>query len=138
MQSPENLVYGDIFREISDFLMAAAEKAVAAGVRREAVALDPGFGFSKSFEQNISLAAGFHRFKELGFPLLAGVSRKAFIGALTGVKDPARRMPGSVAAALRLAAAGADILRVHDVPETVQALKVFSALSPEWRMKSEE
>ena len=102
--------------------------ALRAGVRLENIIVDPGIGFAKTAEQNVALLRGLRVFCRFGVPVLMGVSRKAFIGVLGGAPDPARRVSGSTAAALYVLEPGADILRMHDVHETVQALRVWTTL----------
>jgi dihydropteroate synthase len=104
---------------------------MAAGVARERIWLDPGIGFGKHMTaHNLPLLAGLDRIVALGFPVLLGVSRKRFIGALDGVDRPAdERLGGSIAAALAGVAAGVAAVRVHDVRETVQALRVWEAIA---------
>jgi dihydropteroate synthase len=121
--------YDDVVREVGGYLVAQATMLQAAGVARERIAIDPGIGFGKTLEHNIELLRRLPELAVLGFPLVVGVSRKRFVGALTGVGDAHERLGGSVAAALFAAGHGADVLRVHDVAPTVQALKVQSALS---------
>lgn len=119
--------YEDCAEEVRDFLLAAAERARAAGVRGDRILLDPGIGFGKRLEDNLSLL---HRLEELsgcGYPVLVGLSRKSFLGALTG-RDVEDRLSGSLAAACAAYLGGADVFRVHDVKETVDALKVFGAI----------
>lgn len=111
-------------------LAAIADRARAAGVARERIVLDPGFGFGKILEQNHPLLAGFEQFAELGFPLLVGVSRKSFVRKLTGCAGAADGVAGSVTAAVICALKGAHIVRVHDVKETVQAMRVVDAAEP--------
>ena len=118
----------DVVGTVRDELGEIAARAVAAGVARERIVLDPGFGFGKVLEQNHPLLARFGELRELGFPLLAGVSRKAFIRKLTGRPDPAQSTAGSVAAAVICAMQGASIVRAHDVAETVQAMKVVNGM----------
>ncbi|MCF3945651.1 dihydropteroate synthase [Acidiphilium iwatense] len=125
--------YADLVREVIDELAQRRDAALQAGIPPEAIALDPGFGFAKQGEQNLVLLRALGRFRALGHPLLAGVSRKRFIGALAGEADPARRDAGSIAAALFAANRGAAILRVHDVAGTAQALLVWRALGDEAR-----
>ena len=105
------------------------DAAVAAGISRERIAVDPGIGFAKTAEQNIVLLRNLGAFQALGLPVLIGVSRKDFIGTYGREPDPARRVPGSLAAALFALQGGATLLRVHDVAETVQAVRVWRALS---------
>ncbi|HEX8233508.1 MAG TPA: dihydropteroate synthase [Caulobacteraceae bacterium] len=121
--------YEDVMREVRDFLAGRAEAAMAAGVRREAIRLDPGIGFGKTLAHNLALLRNLPTLAELGFPLVLGVSRKRSIQAIDPTADdPADRLGGSLALALWCARHGASVLRVHDVRETVQALKVQAAL----------
>ena len=122
-------VYDDLVRDVLAELAATRDAALAAGIAAASIALDPGFGFAKRGAQNVALLRALPSFRALGHPVLAGVSRKRFIGELAGEPDPARRDPGSIAAALFAAGQGAKILRVHDVPGTVQALRVWRALA---------
>ena len=127
----ENPVYADVVGEVSDFLLAQAHLLEEGGVDSARICLDPGPGFGKNFEQNLELLKNTAKLACLGTPpyiLLAAWSRKRFIGAATGVEDPAKRVAGSVAAALYAASEGAGVLRVHDVGPTVEALKVMEAL----------
>lgn len=125
----QNPQYGDVAAEVAGYLKARVQECEAAGIRRERLMLDPGFGFGKTLDHNIELM---RRLPELaadtGLPLLVGVSRKRMIGELTGETDAAARVHGSVAAALAAAARGAAVLRVHDVKATADALKVWRAL----------
>ncbi|KDM67407.1 dihydropteroate synthase [Acidiphilium sp. JA12-A1] len=122
-------LYDDVVADVLAELAATRDAALAAGIAPAAIALDPGFGFAKRGAQNVALLRALPSFRALGHPVLAGVSRKRFIGELAGEPDPARRDPGSIAAALFAAGRGAAILRVHDVPGTVQALRVWQALA---------
>ena len=122
-------LYDDVVADVLAELAATRDAALAAGIAPAAIALDPGFGFAKRGAQNVALLRALPSFRALGHPVLAGVSRKRFIGELAGEPDPARRDPGSIAAALFAAGQGAAILRVHDVPGTVQALRVWQALA---------
>ena len=122
--------YDDVVGEVTAFLAARAEAALAAGVARERIWLDPGIGFGKDMlSHNLPLIAGLDRIVALGFPVLLGVSRKRFIGALDQDAAPDQRLGGSIAAALAGVAAGAAAVRVHDVRETVQALRVWEAIA---------
>jgi dihydropteroate synthase len=125
----EHARYDDLVPEVVGELAARRDAAVNAGIAPEAIALDPGFGFAKTGEQNILLLRMLARFHELGHALVAGVSRKRFIGTLADEPDPAKRDPGSIAAAIYAASHGAAILRVHNVPDTVQALRIWHALA---------
>jgi dihydropteroate synthase len=119
--------YEDVVREVIDFLRQRIDTMVAAGIARERLCVDPGFGFGKTVEQNYALLRATRQLRsELGLPVLAGLSRKSMIGAVTG-RPVEQRLAGSVAGALAAVAQGAEIIRVHDVAETVDALKV-------WRM----
>lgn len=119
--------YGDVAAEVADFLQRAETAAVAAGIDRTRLLLDPGFGFGKSFAHNQQLFRALPDLVKLGLPVLVGVSRKTMIGHILD-KPVGERAVGSVAAALLAAQYGAAMVRVHDVSETVDALKVFQAL----------
>jgi len=121
--------YDDVVGEVEAFLLARAEAAMAAGVARDRIWLDPGIGFGKTLEHNLALLAALPRFVALGFPVLLGASRKRFIAALDPAAEGAGdRLGGSLAAALHGARSGVAAVRVHDVRETVQALKVQAAI----------
>ena len=124
----KNPRYGDVVRDVGGYLLAQATVLEAAGVSRERIALDPGFGFGKTLEHNLELMRRLPELAELGYPVLVGVSRKRFLGDITGVEEPAERLGASVAAAVEAVARGASVVRVHDVAPTVQALAVTSAL----------
>jgi dihydropteroate synthase len=122
--------YDDVVAEVADFLAARAEATMAAGVARDKIWLDPGVGFGKHMiRHNLPLLAGLERIVALGFPVLLGVSRKSFIGRLDGGAEADKRLGGSIAGALWGAAAGVAAVRVHDVRETVQALRVWRAIA---------
>ncbi len=123
-------VYGDIAVEVVDELAVAIAAAQAAGIARARIAVDPGFGFAKVGAQNQALLRRLDLFANLGCPLVIGLSRKRFIGAAGGASDPTRRLPGSLAAGLATILRGASVLRVHDVAETVQALRVWRSIDP--------
>ena len=121
--------YDDVVAEVLAYLAARAEAAMAAGVARERIWLDPGLGFGKHMiRHNLPLLAGLDRIVALGFPVLLGASRKAFIGALDGGAKADGRLGGSIAAALAGGSARVAAVRVHDVRETVQALTVWAAI----------
>ncbi|MGZ8340579.1 MAG: dihydropteroate synthase [Telluria sp.] len=125
----QNPQYSDVVGEVIAFLRQRVDDMVAAGVDRKRICVDPGFGFGKSVEHNYALLSNIGKIKqELGLPVLAGVSRKSMIGAVTG-KPIEQRLAGSLAGALAAVAHGARIVRVHDVAETVDALKVWQAAS---------
>jgi dihydropteroate synthase len=119
--------YADVGQEVGNFLKARCEALQAAGVAAGRIWLDPGFGFGKTLDHNLALLRGLSELSRLGFPLLVGLSRKSMIGALTG-RDVQHRAAGSVAAALVAAQNGARMLRVHDVRDTADALKVWWAV----------
>jgi len=119
--------YGDVVDEVKAFLAERVEAAVAAGIDEEKVWVDPGIGFGKALEHNLELLRRLGELRELGCPLVVGTSRKSFIGKIDG-SEVEQRIGGSVATAVLAAANGADVLRVHDVAETAQALKVAEAV----------
>lgn len=119
--------YDDVLLDVYDFLDDHLARAEARGIARTRVMVDPGIGFGKTLAHNLALIRGLSLFHSLGCPILLGVSRKKFIGTLAAEPDPARRAPGSVAVALAGVAQGAQVLRVHDVWETRQALTLWQA-----------
>jgi dihydropteroate synthase len=121
--------YGDVVAEVRDYLVGRARALEAAGVARERIALDPGFGFAKDSAHNVALFAGLPTIAAAGYALLVGLSRKRLLGEITG-RPVGERAAASVAAALLAVQNGASIVRVHDVRETVDALKVLLALKP--------
>lgn len=121
--------YDDVLAEVYGFLARRMDVAVAAGIDPARLIVDPGIGFGKTLTHNLTLLQGLSRFHGLGAPILLGASRKRFIGTLSGVENAADRMPGSLAVALMAAGQGAQILRVHDVGATVQALALWRALT---------
>jgi dihydropteroate synthase len=121
--------YDDIAEEVLAELLHRRDAALAAGVAPRDIALDPGFGFAKLGAQNLALLRATKRFASLGHPLLIGVSRKRFIGEFSGQPEAKKRFPGSIAAGLYALTQGAAILRVHDVAETVQAIKIWRELT---------
>jgi dihydropteroate synthase len=122
-----NPSYTDVVSEVIDFLRDRIDAMLAAGIARQRICVDPGFGFGKTVEHNYALLRHIGQIRdELGLPVLTGVSRKSMIGAVTG-RPVERRLAGSLAGALASVAHGAKIVRVHDVAETVDALKVWQA-----------
>jgi dihydropteroate synthase len=121
--------YDDVISDVCGFLLQRARACEAGGIPRDRIVIDPGFGFGKSLDHNQRLFRAIPRFCETGYPVLVGVSRKAMLGSLTS-RPVEARAAASVAAALLAAQAGAAIVRVHDVAETVDALKVARALGP--------
>lgn len=119
--------YDDVAREVRDFLVERALTCEAAGIARERIVVDPGFGFGKTRVHNLDLMRAMPQLVAMGYPVLAGLSRKSMIGEITG-RDIGSRVAGSLAAALAAVARGAAVVRVHDVAETVDALRVWSAI----------
>ena len=126
-QAPQ---YGDVVAEVGSYLDARVVAAERAGIARERIVVDPGFGFGKTLEYNLALLRGIGNLARPGVPVLAGLSRKSMIGALTG-REVGARVFGSVAAALIAAQRGAAIVRVHDVAATRDALAVWTAVRSE-------
>jgi len=120
-------LYGDVVAEVGTFLAQRAQAARDSGIPADCIALDPGYGFAKNAQHNLQLLAGQRKLTELGYPLLVGWSRKRTLGDITG-RSVDQRLPASLAAALRAVSAGANVIRVHDVPATVDALKVWAAI----------
>jgi dihydropteroate synthase len=122
-----NPVYADVTAEVRDFLRGRAEACVSAGIGRDRIVVDPGFGFGKTVEHNLTLLARLGEIAALGFPVLAGWSRKSSLGRITG-RPAEERLAGSVAAAVIAVQRGARIVRVHDVAATRDALAVLAAV----------
>jgi dihydropteroate synthase len=131
--SPENMQddprYDDAPDEISAWLEAAADRLVAGGIARDKIIVDPGIGFGKRLEDNLEIIDRIGDLHTLGYPVLVGHSRKSFIGAITGRDGPGERLSGGLAAAGICLDAGIQILRVHDVRETVDYMKVWQAIN---------
>ena len=119
--------YGDVVTEVRDFLVARARACEAAGIARNRIVIDPGFGFGKTLAHNLALLRAIGTLAATGYPVLAGLSRKASLGEITG-REVDERLAPSLAAALAAVARGAAIVRVHDVRETVDALKMWHAV----------
>jgi dihydropteroate synthase len=126
--NPNDGGYRDVLTEVFDWLEARIEAAVAAGIDRAKIIVDPGIGFGKSLQDNLALLNGLALFHGLGAPIMLGVSRKRMIGALSTEAPVDQRLGGSIALAMKGVEAGVQMLRVHDVAETVQALKVWRGL----------
>ncbi|MDD3800544.1 MAG: dihydropteroate synthase [Novosphingobium sp.] len=120
--------YADVVLDVFDWLAERRDATIAAGVTREKIVLDPGIGFGKTLAENLALMNALPLFHALGQPLLVGVSRKRMIGALSYEAQAHERLGGSIMLAVKAMEAGAHILRVHDVPETVQAARVWRGL----------
>lgn len=119
--------FGDVVGEVQDFLLNRAGQCEAAGIPASDIIIDPGFGFGKTLEHNIDLFKAIPAFAATAYPVLVGISRKSMLGRLTG-KAVDQRLAASLAAAVLAARAGASLLRVHDVAETVDALKIAAIL----------
>ena len=130
--NPQNMQaqpqYHNVVAEVSTFLSVRIAAAEAAGIQRERIVIDPGFGFGKTLAHNLALLSELKKLTELGVPILAGLSRKSMLGTLTG-QDITQRLPASLAAALIAVQHGAKIVRVHDVRATVDALKIWNAVN---------
>ena len=124
----KNPNYDDVVADIKRFFKERIKVCEAAGIELSSITLDPGFGFGKNLGHNIALLKNLSEFHEFGVSILAGLSRKSMIGTLLGDKDVDSRMIGSVTAALIAVENGADIIRVHDVSETSDALKVWQQI----------
>lgn len=120
--------YADVVAEVREFLADRVAACEAAGIGRGRIAVDPGFGFGKTVEHNLELLRGLRSIASLGCPVLAGLSRKSLLGALTG-RPVEARLAGGIAAAVMAVVHGAHIIRTHDVAETVDALRVAAAVT---------
>ena len=121
--------YDDVVAEVRTFLAERIEAAVVAGIGRDRICIDPGIGFGKGLEHNLQLLRAIGSFRDLGVPVLAGVSRKRFIGTLSGAEDPGDRLEGTLGAVAWCAGRGVDVVRVHDVAQTSRALRVVDAIA---------
>ena len=119
--------YNDVLSDVRDFLLERVQVCLDAGIERDRLILDPGFGFGKTLEHNLDLLANLRVLQATGLPVLVGVSRKSMIGSITG-RDAGARVHGSVAAAVIAAMQGAAIVRVHDVAATADGLKICEAV----------
>lgn len=123
----DNPQYDDVLLDVYDALKERVDKALASGITRKQIAVDPGIGFGKTLEHNLALLARLSLFHSLGVPVLLGASRKRFIGTISGVEEASLRVPGSIAVALSGLMHGAQIVRVHDVSQTRQAFCLWRA-----------
>jgi dihydropteroate synthase len=121
--------YDDVVTEVRDHLAARIGAAVAAGVSRAQLCVDPGIGFGKNLEHNLALLRDVGVFRELRTPVLVGVSRKRFIGQLSGVEAPAERLEGTAGAVAWCAVSGVDVVRVHDVLQMRRVVDVVDAIA---------
>jgi dihydropteroate synthase len=119
--------YDDVLAEVLGFLRGRVLACEKAGIGRDRIVVDPGFGFGKTLEHNLALTKGLSRFRDLGLPVLAGWSRKSSLGRITGRTQAGERLPASLAMALLALQGGARILRVHDVRETRDVVRVWEA-----------
>jgi dihydropteroate synthase len=126
-----NPTYAALIPEIIDYLKGSMEKVINAGVRQEMIVVDPGIGFGKTFEHNLTILNNLHEFAALGKPLLVGPSRKAFIGKILAGTSPAERVEGTAAAVAISIMKGANIVRVHDVKEMSKVARVADAIKRE-------
>jgi dihydropteroate synthase len=122
-----NPSYKDVVAEVMEFLQQRIEAAISAGIKQSNIIIDPGFGFGKTLQHNLLLLKSLAEFKSLGVPLLVGISRKGMIGMILD-KPVDARLYGSIAAAVIAALMGADIVRVHDVAETIDAISIVNAM----------
>ena len=121
-------VYNDLAHDVLAELRDSVEAAVESGVARHAIAVDPGFGFAKNASQNVELLKRLSLFVNLSCPIIAGLSRKRFVGQMAGISEPGERDAASLSAGLWAVSQGASVLRVHDVRATVQALRVWAVV----------
>ena len=126
----QNPRYDDVVAEVRSYLADAAERVISGGVSRDRVMIDPGIGFGKTFDHNLSLINNLDRLVDLGYPVVLGVSRKAFIGAILGAEVD-ERLCGGLAAGLMGAVRGAHVIRAHDVEPTVESVRVVDAVRRE-------
>ena len=124
----KNPGYTDVVAEVVDFLQQRIDAAIKAGVKQSNIIVDPGFGFGKTLQHNLLLLKSLPEFKSLGVPLLVGLSRKSMIGTILD-KPVDQRLYGSISTAVIAAMLGADIIRVHDVPQTLDAIAMVNALN---------
>ena len=125
----QNAKYDSLIDDIIDFLNISIEKALSRGVKRDNIIIDPGIGFGKTVDDNIEIIRDLAKFKKLNSPILIGTSRKSFIGKILDNMDVDQRLIGSVTTAVLSAINGASIVRVHDVKETLEALKIAQEIN---------
>ncbi|MBI4412116.1 MAG: dihydropteroate synthase [Deltaproteobacteria bacterium] len=130
--TPQTMQTMTDYRNVVDDVMAelkqSVDRAHKAGLKKDQILIDPGFGFAKTFEQNIEMLRNLKRFREMGYPIMIGLSRKNFVGIMTGEEKASGRLAGSLALAFYAAMQGIDILRVHDVAETRDVVLAFRRL----------
>jgi len=125
----DNPVYEDLIQEIYTSLLISVEKALASGIERNRIIVDPGIGFGKNYDDNLVIIDRLHELKSLGLPICIGASRKAFLGAALNLPEPKARLIGTISASVLAARNGARIIRIHDVAEAAQALKIADAVA---------
>jgi dihydropteroate synthase len=121
-------VYKDVVQEVLEFLLVRAKIAEQAGIPKERIFIDPGIGFGKTFEHNLELLRNLDKFVESGYRVLVGTSRKNFIGKITGKTIPSERIFGTAATVAHCAASGVSIVRVHDIPQMADVVKIINVL----------
>ena len=127
--------YDDVVAEVTEFLATQTSKAIACGIDRAKIAIDPGIGFAKTASQSLELLQRLSELKTLNFPLLVGVSRKSFMRPILSKNDPKERIWGTAAACYSAIARGADILRVHDVPQMYDVCRVADAIERNYKIE---
>lgn len=131
--SPDNMhkdpTYSNVVEQVLEFLLSKAQAALEAGIEKDKIILDPGIGFGKTTEHNLKLIANLKRFVNTGFTILLGASRKRFLGEITGQTDPKNRESATVATTIAAFNAGVQIVRVHDVKQNIDALKVAQQIN---------
>ncbi len=125
----QNPTYEDVIAEVLEFLLERADLAKSKGIAGQSIIIDPGIGFGKTTEHNLSLLKHIDRFVETGYGVLVGASRKAFIGKITGKDQPEKRVPGTAAVSAILAKSQIAILRVHDIEQNLDAVKITAAIT---------
>jgi dihydropteroate synthase len=133
MHNHEGNVYSDLLAEVAGSLRAGVERALASGVPRENVIVDPGIGFGKVADQSLEIEGRLRELGRLGQPVLVGPSRKSHLGRILGGLPPRERLEGTAAAVSLCVAGGADVVRVHDVKEMVRVVRVSDAIVRGWR-----
>ena len=134
----QNPSYQDVIQEVFTFLQERVLTLIRAGVNPSNIVVDPGFGFGKTFDHNLALLGNLNKFRALGHPILVGLSRKAMLGAITNKEDPLDRLGSSIASVIFAVTQGAEIVRVHDVNETKDAILAWQYFSEATHAESEQ
>ena len=134
----QNPSYQDVIQEVFTFLQERVLTLIRAGVNPSNIVVDPGFGFGKTFDHNLALLRNLNKFRALGHPILVGLSRKAMLGAITNKEDPLDRLGSSIASVIFAVTQGAEIVRVHDVNETKDAILAWQCFSEAMHAESEQ